>query len=392
MLPAGRPQTPGRCSISVAMSSRAHIIVGLSGGVDSAVAALLLLEQGHRVEGLFMRNWEDDDTDTYCSAEADLADARSVCAELGIPLHQVNFAAEYKARVFQHCLAEFRAGRTPNPDVLCNRHIKFRAFLDHARRLGATRVATGHYAGAARRHGAVQLLKAADPGKDQTYFLHLLDQSQLAAACFPLAGLRKSEVRRRAEDAGFLNCDKKDSTGICFVGERDFTEFLSRYIESTPGEIRSTGGHYLGQHRGLPFYTIGQRRGLAIGGRSGDPGQPWYVVAKDLARNTLVVGQGHDHPALLSAALETEPASWIAGAAPGLPMDCTARLRHRQPEQRCRVHALAGGRLRVEFHHAQRAVTPGQSVVFYREDTCLGGAQVRQALAMIDGEPQLDVG
>lgn len=370
------------------MFSPEHIIVGLSGGVDSAVAALLLVEQGHRVEGLFMRNWEDDDTDTYCSAEADLRDARSVCAELGIPLHQVNFAAQYKARVFEHCLAEFRAGRTPNPDVLCNRHIKFRAFLDHARRLGAARVATGHYAGTARRRGRVQLLQAADPGKDQTYFLHLLDQSQLAAARFPLAGLPKTEVRRLAEDAGFLNCDKKDSTGICFVGERDFTDFLSRYIEASPGDIVTTDGELLGRHRGLPFYTIGQRRGLAIGG----PGEPWYVVAKDLARNVLIVGQGHDHPALLSSSLETEVAAWIAGTAPALPMHCTARLRHRQPQQPCRVRALAGGWLRVEFDQPQRAVTPGQSVVFYQGDTCLGGAPVRQALAGIAGERQLGVG
>ena len=362
------------------MSACTPIIVGISGGVDSAVAALLLQEQGHRVEGLFMRNWEDDDTDTYCSAEADLADARQVCDELGIPLHRVNFAAAYKARVFEHCLAELRAGRTPNPDVLCNRHIKFRAFLDHARRLGAERVATGHYAGVDRQQGGYRLLKAADAAKDQTYFLHLLDQSQLGAAVFPLAHLEKAQVRRLAEDAGFGNCDKKDSTGICFVGERDFGRFLARYIEPSPGEIRSADGARLGRHRGLAFYTVGQRRGLDIGGQPGGDGEPWYVIAKDTATNTLVVGQGHDHPRLFSTALDTGPVSWIAGKAPPLPLRCTARLRHRQTEQACVLHPLADGGVRAEFDVPQRAVTPGQSTVFYQDQVCLGGGVTRRAL------------
>jgi len=362
------------------MNAQQTIIVGLSGGVDSAVAALLLREQGHDVQGLFMKNWEDDDGDTTCTAEADYADARQVAQTLGIPLHRVNFARAYRRQVFEACLAEFRAGRTPNPDILCNRHIKFRAFLDHARRLGAEAIATGHYAGVGGEPGTRTLLRAADADKDQTYFLHALDQAQLEPAVFPLTGLTKAEVRRRADAAGFANHDKPDSTGICFIGERDFTDFLGRYIAPTPGAIVTAEGHVIGEHRGLAFYTIGQRRGLALGGLAGHGGAPWYVLDKDLERNRLVVGQGHDHPALFSNGLEASGVRWVDGRGPSAALECLARTRHRQPLQPCTAEPLSGGRLRVAFHRPQRAIAPGQSVVLYDGDRCLGGGVIDRRL------------
>jgi tRNA-uridine 2-sulfurtransferase len=294
-----------------------------------------------------------------------------VCAELGIPLHQANFAQEYKQEVFEHCLQEFRAGRTPNPDVLCNQRIKFRAFLQYALRLGADRVATGHYA-RIERDGRYRLLKGQDGNKDQSYFLYTLGQEQLARSMFPLGELTKPEVRRLAEQAGFDNFAKKDSTGICFIGERDFREFLQRYLPRERGEMRTPGGEPVGEHQGLSFYTIGQRQGLGIGGRPGASSQPWYVVDKDLSANVLVVAQGHDHPRLLSRGLSASQLSWTAGDAPAGPLRCTAKTRYRQADQPCELH-VADGIAQAWFDEPQRAVTPGQSVVFYRGEECLGG-------------------
>jgi len=375
------------------------VVVGLSGGVDSAVAALLLVQQGYTVHGLFMKNWEDDDSDTACTAEQDLNDAKQVAAELGIPLHQVNFSGEYRKQVFDHCLREFAAGRTPNPDVLCNREIKFRAFLEHALRLGADRVATGHYARIQAGGQGVQLHRGLDAGKDQTYFLYMVGQAALARTLFPVGELQKSEVRRLAEDAGFDNFEKKDSTGICFIGERDFQEFLSRYIQRKPGRIVSVQGRDLGQHQGLSFYTLGQRQGLGIGGvaghggnaeRSSEPGQggqggqggqdsqcgsgkPWYVVDKDLDGNRLIVAQGHDHPALLSTGLDAEQLHWNDPTAPPADGRYTAKVRYRQHDQACTLHWTGGDSLHLTFDDPQRAVTPGQSVVLYDGPRCLGG-------------------
>ncbi|MCB1759508.1 MAG: tRNA 2-thiouridine(34) synthase MnmA [Gammaproteobacteria bacterium] len=355
------------------MSEQKKIIVGLSGGVDSAVAALLLQRQGYQVEGLFMKSWEEDDTQAYCSAGEDLADAEAVAHRLGIPLHTVNFATEYWDRVFEEFLAEYRAGRTPNPDVLCNREIKFKAFLEHAQTLGAAAIATGHYARRTTESGKVQLRRAADDNKDQTYFLYMLDQHQLRPARFPLGGLQKSEVRELAASAGFGIHAKKDSTGICFIGERRFADFLSRFLPSAPGLIVSVDGETLGEHQGLIYYTLGQRKGLGIGGRRGAEEIPWFVVDKDLSTNRLLVAQGHDHPLLLKKGLRAEQLHWIAGEAPPLPLRCEARIRHRQPLQRCTIENIEENHCTVAFEQRQRAVTPGQSIVFYQRDCCLGG-------------------
>ncbi len=362
------------------MNRDSRVIVGLSGGVDSAVSAWLLREQGYRVEGLFMKNWEDDDTETQCSAEADYADALQVAEVLGIPLHRANFAAAYRSEVFEHCLREFRAGRTPNPDILCNQRIKFRAFLDHARRLGADQVATGHYAGIGGEPGARTLLRAADANKDQTYFLYTLDQEQLEAAIFPLAGLTKPRVRAMADAAGFANFNKADSTGICFIGERDFQAFLARYIDRQPGPIVTVEGDEVGRHQGLAFYTIGQRRGLNLGGRADCSGLPWYVAGKDLPGNRLVVAQGHDHPALMNHGLLAGDWHWVDGRGPDRPIRCTARLRHRQPDQPGRLTPRADGRRELIFDAPQRAVAPGQSVVIYDGERCLGGGIIDERL------------
>jgi len=354
------------------------IVVGLSGGVDSAVAALLLKRQGHDVVGLFMKNWEDDDDDEYCSTREDLVDAVSAAERIGIDIEAVNFAAEYKERVFASFLAEYRAGRTPNPDVLCNAEIKFKAFLDHAMALGAERIATGHYARVEERDGRTVLLKGVDPGKDQSYFLHRLNQSQLARTLFPVGHLHKSEVRRIAREAGLPNHAKRDSTGICFIGERPFREFLARYLPREPGPMVTPEGERVGEHEGLMYYTIGQRQGLGIGGRRDGAGDPWYVAGKDLASNTLTVVQGHDHALLLKRALAAGDASWIAGEPPGDGgPGLGAKTRYRQADSACelRVEGLQG--FALEFGAPQWAVTPGQSAVVYRGDECLGGGVIR---------------
>ena len=351
------------------------IVVGLSGGVDSAVSALLLKRQGHEVIGLFMKNWEDDDDGEYCSTRQDLVDAVSVADKVGIEIEAVNFAAEYRERVFASFLAEYRAGRTPNPDVLCNAEIKFKAFLDHAMAMGAERIATGHYARIEEHGGTCTLLKGSDPAKDQSYFLHRLTQAQLRRAMFPVGHLRKSQVRAIALEAGLPNHAKKDSTGICFIGERPFREFLSRYLPREPGPILTPAGERVGEHHGLMYYTLGQRQGLGIGGRRGSDGNAWYVAAKDLATNTLVVVQGHDDPRLLSRRLRAQDTSWVSGTPPQDDGTLAAKTRYRQADAPC---SFAGGEgeFTLEFREPQWAVTPGQSAVLYRGDVCLGGGVI----------------
>ena len=358
---------------------KSRIVVGLSGGVDSSVAALLLVEQGHDVHGVFMKNWEDSHETGYCSAAEDLEDARSVCDTLGIPLHQVSFTAEYRERVFRYFLDEYRRGRTPNPDILCNTEIKFRAFLDHARRLGAKRIATGHYVRREARDDQQHLLKGSDPNKDQSYFLYGLDQSQLASALFPVGDLHKQEVRDRAARAGLVTHAKKDSTGICFIGERPFREFLNRFLPAQPGPIRTPEGELLGEHAGLMFHTIGQRQGLGIGGRRDGSGAPWYVASKELESNTLIVVQGHDHPALFHRCLRASQLHWITGQAPTIPLRCQAKIRYRQHDQACVLDTLDSRGATVRFLEPQRAITPGQSIVFYLADDCLGGGTIDAA-------------
>ncbi len=367
------------------MTETAHrgrrVVVGLSGGVDSSVAALLLAQQGYEVQALHMTNW-DADEDGYCSAAQDLQDARRVCAHLDIPLHHVNFAPEYRERVFDDFLADYRAGYTPNPDVLCNREIKFGVFREYARRLGAERIATGHYARV--EHGdPPRLLKGADPGKDQSYFLHQVAAEALAATLFPLAALTKAEVRRLARDHGLPTHDKRDSTGICFIGERPFREFLSRYVAAEPGPIVDEAGREIGRHHGLAYYTPGQRQGLGIGGRREAGDQPWYVAARDFAANTLMAVQGTDHPLLYSQSLSAVSVRWIgatpAALADGGALACSAKVRYRQADQPCRVRRADGEALEVQFDAPQRAVAPGQFVVFYRGDVCLGGGRIRAA-------------
>ena len=350
------------------------VIVGMSGGVDSSVAAYLLQEQGYAVEGLFMKNWQESDPGEYCTAEEDFKDAQAVADLLGITLHSINFAAEYWDRVFSHFLDEYRAGRTPNPDVLCNREIKFKAFLDYALALGADHIATGHYATVHERGDGFHMGLGVDEGKDQTYFLYMLGQKALAHALFPLGGLMKQEVRAIAEAQGFPNHKKKDSTGICFIGERKFRDFLSRYLPATPGPIETPDGEQIGEHQGLMFYTLGQRQGLGIGGMRNAPEQPWFVVGKDLRQNRLVVAQGHDNPLLFSTKLKASQLHWISGHAPeSIPLTCHCRIRHRQPLQECTIERLTGDQCQVTFSEEQRAVTPGQSIVFYLDKDCLGG-------------------
>jgi tRNA-specific 2-thiouridylase len=367
--------------------AKQRVVVGLSGGVDSAVSAWLLKQQGHEVVGIFMKNWEDDDDDEYCSSRQDFLDAASVADVIGIEIEHVNFAAEYKDRVFAEFLREYEAGRTPNPDVLCNAEIKFKAFLDHAVRLGAEKIATGHYARVRQRGGRFELLKGLDPLKDQSYFLHRLTQAQLARTMFPVGELPKTEVRRLAAEIGLPNAKKKDSTGICFIGERPFREFLNRYLANTPGPIKDDRGRTLGKHVGLSFYTLGQRQGLGIGGvkdkkaaRGGGEHAPWYVARKDLARNTLVVVQGHEHPWLQYAALVAEDLSWVAGEPPA-PGALGAKTRYRQADAPCALAQGASGSIRLEFaaDSPQWAVTPGQSAVLYDGDVCLGGGVISSA-------------
>ena len=383
-----------------------RVVVGLSGGVDSAVTAYLLKQQGHDVVGIFMKNWEDDDDSEFCSSNVDFVDAAAVADVIGIEIEHVNFAAEYKDRVFAEFLREYQAGRTPNPDVLCNAEIKFKAFLDHAMRLGAEKIATGHYA-RVRQHPQTQrfeLLKGLDPSKDQSYFLHRLNQAQLSKTLFPVGELHKTEVRRIADEIGLPNAKKKDSTGICFIGERPFRDFLNRYISKAPGPIKDERGRTIGEHQGLSFYTLGQRQGLGIGGvkargaelkaveaqglRGVGSHAPWFVARKDIARNTLWVVQGHDHPWLLSGTLTADDASWVAGAPPA-PGAYAAKSRYRQTDAACRLHAGGGEdaarAFRLDFDDAQWAVTPGQSAVVYDGDVCLGGGVISAAVPSDEG-------
>lgn len=360
------------------------VIVGVSGGVDSAVAALLLKEAGFSVQGLFMSNWEVDDDDAYCTAAADFQDARAVCERLDIPLHRASFAAQYRERVFAHFLREYAAGRTPNPDVLCNREIKFGVCLDHMRRLGADFIATGHYARLERGPDGARLLKARDESKDQSYFLHGVAPEALAATLFPLGELRKDEVRRRAHGAGLRVFDKPDSTGICFIGERPFRDFLGRYLTDSAGPIETPEGRVLGEHRGLAFYTLGQRSGLRLGGKAGAAEAPWYVADKDAARNALIVVQDHEHPLLMCDGFDVEELHWLVpdDTLPGnavngrIELACAVKTRYRQADLPCRIRLVGGGRAQVRLHHPARAVTPGQYAVFYDGELCLGGGVI----------------
>jgi len=362
-----------------------RVVVGLSGGVDSAVSALLLKRQGHEVVGIFMKNWEDDDDSEYCSSNIDFVDAAAVADVIGIEIEHVNFAADYKDRVFAEFLREYQAGRTPNPDVLCNAEIKFKAFLDHAMRLGAEKIATGHYARVREQGGSFQLLKGLDPLKDQSYFLHRLTQAQLSKTLFPVGELPKTEVRRIADDAGLPVAAKKDSTGICFIGERPFREFLNRYLANTPGPIKDDRGRTIGEHVGLSFYTLGQRKGIGIGGlkergapRGAGEHAPWFVARKDMAANTLYVVQGHAHPWLLSHRLNADDTSWVAGHAPSHSV-LAAKTRYRQHDAGCAFADAAAGAFELRFEQAQWAVTPGQSAVVYDGEVCLGGGVIDSA-------------
>jgi len=376
------------------LTPKERVVVGLSGGVDSAVTAWLLKQQGHEVIGIFMKNWEDDDDTEFCSSNVDFVDAAAVADVVGIEIEHVNFAAEYKDRVFAEFLREYQAGRTPNPDVLCNAEIKFKAFLDHAMRLGAGKIATGHYARVRQAGSQFQLLKGSDPSKDQSYFLHRLNQAQLSKTLFPVGELHKTEVRRIAAEIGLPNAKKKDSTGICFIGERPFRDFLNRYIAKAPGPIKDDKGRTLGQHQGLSFYTLGQRQGLGIGGvkakgaalkaaqaqglRGVGEHEPWFVARKDTENNTLWVVQGHDHPWLLAHRLTAADASWVAGAAPsGLnPPGLGAKTRYRQADAACQFTADGESGFALAFDVAQWAVTPGQSAVLYDGEVCLGGGVI----------------
>ncbi|MFK4754326.1 tRNA 2-thiouridine(34) synthase MnmA [Oceanobacter antarcticus] len=356
------------------------VIVGMSGGVDSSVSAWLLLQQGYQVEGLFMKNWDEDDGTEYCTAKDDLADAQQVCDALGIHLHQANFAAEYWDNVFEYFLAEYKAGRTPNPDILCNREIKFKAFLEYAKVLGAELIATGHYV---RRRdtatGQTELLKGLDPNKDQSYFLHAVGGTEIAQTLFPVGELEKPEVRKIAEANGLVTANKKDSTGICFIGERRFRDFLKQYLPAQPGRIETPTGEEIGEHQGLMYHTLGQRQGLGIGGLANHPDQPWFVAGKDLERNVLIAVQGKNHPLLFTDTLTTGAIFWVNQEPENLPLRCTAKVRYRQDDQACVIerqdnHGQIG--YRVVFDSPQRAITPGQSVVFYLNETCLGGGVI----------------
>ncbi|HEY7943697.1 MAG: tRNA 2-thiouridine(34) synthase MnmA [Burkholderiales bacterium] len=363
---------------SESVTVKQRIVVGLSGGVDSSVAAWLLKRAGHEVVGVFMKNWEDDDNDGYCTSRQDLVDAASVADVIGIELEAVNFAAEYRDRVFAQFLREYRAGRTPNPDVLCNSEIKFKAFLDHARALGAERIATGHYAQLTRGERGVGLRKAADTGKDQTYFLHQLTQVQLGSTLFPLGEIAKLDVRAIAREQGIPTFAKKDSTGICFIGERPFREFLARYLPREPGPIETAQGSVVGRHQGLAYYTLGQRQGLGVGGTRGGGDAPWFVAGKDRARNALIVVQGHDDPRLYADAIDTGPLHWISGTAPE-GRRLAAKIRYRMPDAPCRIEPVDRDRWRVRFDDPQWAPTPGQYLVLYEGDACLGGGVIEAA-------------
>lgn len=355
-----------------------HVVVGISGGVDSAVAAAKLVQQRYRVTGLFMKNWEDDDDEKYCAAAADLADAESVCRRLDIELRTINFSYEYWEQVFSLFLHSYESGYTPNPDVLCNREIKFKEFLQYAQTLGADHIATGHYAGLRQTKEGFELLRGRDGGKDQSYFLYAVNQSSFAHSMFPLYAATKSQVRAEARRLGLKVHDKKDSTGICFIGERRFKDFLARYVKKAPGLIQTLDGKRVGEHDGLMFYTIGQRQGLGIGGA----GEPWYVANKDDKHNVLYVAQGHEHPALYSNWLQATDLNWICVDPPTEPLPCSAKIRYRQPDQTCIIEDISAGVANVRFRQAQWAVTPGQSIVFYDDERCLGGGTIATCEAL----------
>ena len=363
--------------------NKKRVVVGLSGGVDSSVTAMLLKQQGYEVVGLFMKNWEDDDDDEYCSSKQDLIDAVSVADKLGIEIEAVNFSKEYKDRVFANFLEEYQAGRTPNPDILCNAEIKFKAFLDHAMSLGADLIATGHYAQVREnplKPGSYQLLKADDGSKDQSYFLYRLNQAQLSKTLFPLGTYLKREVREIARQAGLINAEKKDSTGICFIGERPFQEFLQRYLPRKPGDIKTPEGKLVGHHDGLMYYTLGQRQGLKIGGSRESNGEPWFVAAKDMQKNELIVVQGHEHPLLLNDGLKASQLHWISEEAPKTNWVYAAKTRYRQPDAPCEIDRINKDEVEIRFGQKQWAITPGQSAVVYESNVCLGGGIITAAI------------
>ncbi|MDX6909760.1 tRNA 2-thiouridine(34) synthase MnmA [Hafnia paralvei] len=362
-------------------NSQKKVIVGMSGGVDSSVSAYLLQQQGYQVAGLFMKNWEEDDNEEYCSAATDLADAQAVCDKLGIELHTVNFAAEYWDNVFELFLAEYKAGRTPNPDILCNKEIKFKAFLEFAAEdLGADYIATGHYVRRRDIDGTTQLLRGVDTNKDQSYFLYTLSHEQVAQSLFPVGELEKPEVRKIAEQLDLATAKKKDSTGICFIGERKFRDFLGRYLPAQPGKIMTVDGEEIGQHQGLMYHTLGQRKGLGIGGTKDGGEEPWYVVEKDLENNVLLVAQGHDHPSLYSQGLIAQQLHWVDRKTVTEPFRCVVKTRYRQPDIACTVTPIDDERIEVRFDEPVAAVTPGQSAVFYIDEVCLGGGVIEQRI------------
>ncbi len=355
-------------------NSQIKVIVGMSGGVDSSVSAYLLKQQGYQVAGLFMKNWEEDDDEAYCSAATDLADAQAVCDKLGIELHTINFAAEYWDNVFEHFLSEYKAGRTPNPDILCNKEIKFKAFLEFAAEdLGADFIATGHYVRRRDVDGQCQLLRGLDNNKDQSYFLYTLSHQQVARSLFPIGEMEKPEVRRIAEEIGLITAKKKDSTGICFIGERKFREFLGRYLPAQPGPILTVDGVNVGQHEGLMYHTLGQRKGLGIGGTKSGSEDPWYVVDKDIINNILIVAQGHEHPRLMSTGLIAQQLDWVDRQPLTAPIRCVVKTRYRQEDIPCTVTPIDDNKIEVKFDLPVAAVTPGQSAVFYQDEVCLGG-------------------